>query len=101
MATARTGNLAQRGLASRGTSAQSHEAADSLEGRIVGLAMGGKLAKAGRKAIRSQRSRGLAVTFKQGDQVIRQHADGRKEVLAVLERPTYTLPRGVAILRGK
>jgi hypothetical protein len=77
------------------------EEADSLEGKVVRIAMAGKLAKAGRNAIRLQRERGLAVTFKRGEQVIKKYPDGHEEVLTIIDRPTYTLPKGVAILRGK
>ncbi|MFI5380016.1 MAG: hypothetical protein ACHRHE_12020 [Tepidisphaerales bacterium] len=75
--------------------------ADSLEGRLVGLAMSGKLAKAGRDAVRAQVAKGLAVTFQRGTKVIKRHADGREEVLANVDRLVYSIPRGVAIIGRK
>jgi hypothetical protein len=71
----------------------------TLEANLVGLAMTGKLAKAGRRAVASQVDRGLPVTFKRGQKVIKVHPDGREEVLATLDRPTYTLPKGVRVIR--
>jgi hypothetical protein len=71
----------------------------TLEANLVGLAMNGKLAKAGRRAVASQVGRGLPVTFKRGQKVIKVHPDGREEILATLERPTYTLPKGVRVIR--
>lgn len=77
------------------------EDAGSLEERIVALATSGKLANAGRNAIRTQRRKGLAVTFQRGDQVIKQFPDGREEVLATVRRADYTVPEGVEIIGGK
>jgi hypothetical protein len=71
----------------------------TLEANLVDLAMTGKLAKAGRRAVAAQKDRGLPVTFKRGQQVIKVYPDGRREVLATLERPSYTLPKGVRIIR--
>jgi hypothetical protein len=71
----------------------------TLEANLVGLAMNGKLAKAGRRAVASQVDRGLPVTFKRGQKIIKAHADGREEVLATLDRPAYTLPKGVRVIR--
>ena len=71
----------------------------SLEANVVDMAMNGKLAKAGRRAVASQVNRGLPVTFKRGQKVIKVHADGREEVLAMIERPSYTLPIGVRVIR--
>ena len=74
---------------------------DSLEKRLVGLAMSGKLAKAGRDAIRAQVAMGLPVTFKRGTKVIKRYADGREEVLANVDRLAFRIPRGVAIIGRK
>jgi len=71
----------------------------TLEANLVVLAMTGKLAKAGRRAVASQVDRGLPVTFKRGQRVIKVHPDGREEILATLERPAYTLPKGVRVVR--
>ena len=72
----------------------------SLEDAIVGLAASGKLAGAGRAAIRAQKEAGLPVTYQQGNEVIKEFPDGRREVLATLEPPTYRLPKGVARIRN-
>jgi hypothetical protein len=81
-------------------SPKNQEASDrgSLEDQIVALAVGGKLAGAGRRAIEAQRKGGLPVTFMRGDEIIKAHPDGREEVLGKVERVPYTLPKGVAIL---
>ena len=71
----------------------------TLEAKIVGLAMHGKLAKAGRRAVAAQRQKGLPVTLKRGQQVIKIYSDGREEVLAELPRPFYALPKGVRVIR--
>jgi hypothetical protein len=71
----------------------------TLEANVVGMAMNGKLAKAGRRAVASQVGRGLPVTFKRGQKVIKLHADGREEVLGMIDRPSYTLPKGVRVIR--
>jgi hypothetical protein len=82
-------------------SGKPHEDAGSLEANIVRLAMTGKLAEAGRNAIRVQKERGIPVTFIRGGKIIKQHSDGREEVLGTVERPKYRVPRGVAVLRKK
>jgi hypothetical protein len=74
---------------------------NSIEGKIRQLAASGRLARAGRKAIRAQKKLGLATTFKKGNQVIRQHPNGKVEVLEELPRPKYTLPTGVKLLGRK
>jgi hypothetical protein len=77
-----------------------HAETKTLEANVVGLAMTGKLAKAGRRAVASQVDHGLPVTFKRGQKVIKVHADGREELLATLDRPAaYTLPKGVRVIR--
>ena len=75
--------------------------AQSLEDGIVALAESGELAKAAGQAIRHQKELGIAVTFQRGDDVIKQHADGTEEVLAKVERPTYTIPTGVRIIKNQ
>lgn len=64
----------------------------SLEGQVVSLAQKGMLAPAARGAIASQLARGLAVTFKRGDQVIKQYPDGHIEVLGELKQIPYKRP---------
>ena len=71
----------------------------SLEDRIVGLAMRGKLTRIGRRAVAAQRAAGLPVTFKRGDQVIRELPDGTVEVLATIAAVRYRVPDGVRRLR--
>lgn len=70
----------------------------SLEAGVVKLALSGKLAGAGRRAVAAQRRLGLPVTFKRGNQIVKKYADGHIEVLGGLERPVYTLPKGVKII---
>lgn len=71
----------------------------TVEARIVGMAMNGKLAKAGRRAVASQVDRGLPVTYKRGQKVVKVHPDGREEILGMIDRPSYTLPKGVRVIR--
>lgn len=88
----------------KGARADLGEAADagSLESGVVKLAVGGKLARAGRQAILAQRKRRLPITFKRGDEVIKLYADGREEILEKLQATPYVLPNGVKIIgRGK
>lgn len=77
------------------------EDAYSLEGNIARLAGSGELAKAGQEAIARQKKLGIAVTFKRGDEVIKQWPDGREEVLERIERVKYKLPAGVGIIGRK
>jgi len=69
-----------------------------LEANIRKLALSGELAKGAQEAIRRQKELGLPVTFQRGTQVIRQHADGREEILADIEQPEFRLPHGVKII---
>lgn len=62
------------------------------------LARTGKLGRSARKAIRAQTARGLAVTYKRGDEVIKEYADGRKEVLETLEPTSFKVPANVQII---
>jgi hypothetical protein len=69
----------------------------SLEDSVVKLAMTGKLAEAAASAIRAQKQAGLPVTFLEGNLVIKEHPDGRREILRTLKpAATYALPKGVA-----
>jgi len=67
----------------------------------VQLAISGKLAEVGRRAIEAQRKLGLPVTIQKGDQVIKRYADGREEVLEIIPRRKFKVPRGVAIIPSK
>src|SRR6478609_3988811 len=49
----------------------------SLESGVRGLAAQGTLAKAAQGAIKDQQRQGVPVTYQRGNQVIKQHADGR------------------------
>jgi hypothetical protein len=75
------------------------EDSNSLEDRVVRLARTGRLAKAARHAVHMQQKKGLAITCKRGDQIVKRYADGREEILGTVERRPYTLPRGVTIIR--
>ena len=60
------------------------------------LAVTGQLAEAAAAAIRAQKKAGLPVTFLEGNNVIREHADGRREVLRRLKpAPKSPIPKGV------
>lgn len=76
------------------------EDAGSLEQRVVSLALGGKLAHAAQKAVRLQKARGLAVTFKRGDAIVKQHSSGRIEKIATIQPRKYAVPAGVRIIGG-
>lgn len=67
-----------------------------LEANIVGLAINGRLASAAQGAIREQRAMGMAITYKEGETVIRLHPDGTKEKVSTLARRPYRLPDSVA-----
>ena len=73
--------------------------ADGLEGAIVGLAIAGKLSGAGHSAVRAQREAGLPVTYRRGNEIIKEFPDGREEVLGVVQAPVYKLPKGVKRIR--
>jgi hypothetical protein len=74
---------------------------DSLEANVVRLALEGKLAGAADRAVAEQKARGLPVTFQRGNEVIKQFADGREEVLATIpQSPPYKAPPGVRVIRG-
>jgi len=74
---------------------------DSLEDHIVELATSGKLACAAGAAIRSQKSRGLPITSKRGNEIVKVYSDGRTEVLETLNPPIYKLPKGVKFFQNK
>jgi hypothetical protein len=74
---------------------------NSLEDQIVDLALKGKLANASRQAIRRQQKMGLAITYKRGNDIVKQFPDGRIETLAKVDSPKYRFPKGVRILGGK
>ena len=74
---------------------------NSLEANVVRLALEGKLSAAADRAVEEQRALGLPVTFQRGNEVIRQHSDGREEVLATIpQTPPYKAPPGVRVIRG-
>jgi hypothetical protein len=83
------------------TSKRFREEKNTLEGQIVRFAKSGKLAKAGRKAVRAQKKHGLPTTFKQGSKIVRVHPDGRVETLANIQPTPYKLPPGVDFMRSK
>ena len=74
---------------------------NSLESSIAKLASSGRLAREGRKDVRAQKKLGIAVTFKRGNQVIKQYPSGKEKILAELSEPDYKLPEGVRILDRK
>ena len=72
----------------------------SLEAMIVEMARSGELAKAARRAIRQARSHGLPITFRRGDQIIEQQADGSETILGRIPQHEFKLPKGVKIIEG-
>jgi hypothetical protein len=70
----------------------------SLESGLYKLATSGELSKAARAAIKKQQKQGLPITFQRGDQIIKQYADGREDILATLPRQPYVRPKGVKVI---
>src|SRR5687768_9128645 len=65
----------------------------SLEDEISTLAATGQLAEAARSAIRAQQAAGLPITYQEGNEIIKEFPDGRREVLATLQPSTYRRPK--------
>jgi hypothetical protein len=87
------------GTRRRSSRANGHtEPAGSLEASIQKMARNGDLAKAAQQAIRRLRRKGLPITFQRGMTIIKQHADGREEILGVVKPVEYRLPKGVKII---
>lgn len=86
------------GVASAKVAAYSPEEQRSLEGRIVRLALKGKLRSASHAARRRHRKLGIPVTHKQGTKILKVYPGGRVEVLAEVPAPKYTLPDGVIVV---
>lgn len=57
----------------------------ALDDRIPELAREGKLAGAGREAIRLQHEKGLPVTIVEGENIIRWYPDGHKVIVQPVE----------------
>src|SRR3982751_3952271 len=73
-----------------------------LEDLIVSLAESAHLAAAGRQAARETRAAGLPLTYKRGNQIVREHPDGRREVLETLPpAPPFERPKGVKLIRRR
>ena len=70
----------------------------SLEGKIVPLAISGKLRAGSHEARRLHRKLGIPMTQKEGSKVLKVYSDGRTEVLAEVDAPRYVLPDGVIIV---
>src|SRR3982751_5317196 len=76
--------------------------ARELEDLIVSLAESGQLAAAGRQAARETRAAGLPLTYKRGNQIVREYPDGRREVLETLPpAPPFERPKGVKLIRRR
>ncbi|HEX4793511.1 MAG TPA: hypothetical protein VH370_06950 [Humisphaera sp.] len=100
----KTAKAGRRMAPSKGGQARSRsfkEEPNSLEARIVDLAVSGKLAEAGRRAIEAQIKLGLPVTIQKGDKVIKRYQDGREEVLETIPRRKFKIPKGVAVIPSK
>ena len=90
------------GSSGKARAANGHrEPAGSLEGSIMGMARRGELTKPAQLAIRRLRRKGLPITFQRGNEIIKQHADGREEVLGIVEPVAYRIPKGVKIISAK
>ena len=88
----------------RGTVRKSPRRASSRdpEDSIVALAESGRLGETAREEVRAQRAAGLPITYKRGNEVVREYPDGRREVLEVLPpAPPYKLPNGVGRIRNR
>ena len=72
----------------------------TLEDAVVALASAGKLAEAGRCAIRAQRRAGLPVTYMDGDEIVTEYLDKRRVVLRTVTPPIYKIPKGVTKIRS-
>jgi hypothetical protein len=97
--TSKSNGKLRRGTATRAGSDRraTRPRTPSLEDSIVTLAETGKLAEAGAAAVRATKAAGLPVTFLEGNNVIREYPDGRREVVRRLKAaPKHPIPRGVA-----
>jgi hypothetical protein len=74
------------------------EERQSLEGKIVPLAISGKLRAASHQARRRHRKLGIPMTHKEGSKILKVYPDGRREVLANVDSPRYVLPDGVIVV---
>jgi hypothetical protein len=72
----------------------------TLEEALVAAAASGKLAGAARSAIRAQRAAGIPVTYQRRNQVVREHPDGRREVLGRVKPSAYKLPKRIGRIRN-
>ena len=79
----------------RGSLSMPESDSTTLESKLHGLLASGRIARVTKRAITRQREAGLAITFKRGTQIIRQHADGREEVLGTVDRIKFKRPKGV------
>ena len=71
------------------------------EDAVLGVGLSRRVRAAVREEVRAQRAAGLPVTYQRGNEVVREFADGRIEVLETLPPPpAYTLPRSVASIRN-
>lgn len=88
-----------------GRNGKSHYGQDelrSLEGNVRKLAADGTIAAAARQSIQDQRAAGLAITYMKGNLIVKEHADGRTEVVDHLPpAPPFKRPRGVGIIESK
>ena len=73
----------------------------SLEEGIVGMAKRGELGAIGKREIERLKKKGIPVTFKRGQTIITQYADGREEILAEIAPVKFTPPPGVIIYKNQ
>jgi hypothetical protein len=77
------------------------EEPDSLEAQLPRLIAEGKIEEAAAHAIQRQLSRGLAITFLRGTEIIKQYADGREQIIATLPDASVSTPRGAIAIETK
>ena len=70
-----------------------------LEDCIMDLAVSGRLAKAGQKAVALQREHGLPVTYLNDEgKIVRELPDGKIEVLGEVKKAAFKRPKGVRVI---
>ena len=75
-------------------------APQTLEDAIVAAATSGRLSEVARAEVRAQRRAGLPITYKRGNQIVKEFPDGRREILGEIEAAPYKFPKKVARIRN-
>ena len=74
---------------------------NSLEARLVELAMKGKIAPAAAREISAQRKNGLPIVFLRGDKIIKRQPNGKSETIGEIIPSKYTVPKHVRVLPNR